>query len=119
MLEKAAQPQELPERLASLQKAINSLIDGFIREMEELRSKHQEYIRQFLLKNYSGSALKKRLAGREQLDEAEANGDCFHKPMLELNHKNEGESPYKLSAEELEKRMGSINELRKLEAQVE
>ena len=108
LLNKAPLPQELPEHLASIEKGIDSLIDGFIKQLEELRRQHREYIRQFLLTRSGGSVLRRRLAGGECLDQATSTGDCFSKLVQEINQGSDVESPYKLSAGEIEQRTAAV-----------
>lgn len=45
ILEDVSKPPTLPAQLAQLEKGINDLIDGFIREMESLRGRHRDHIR--------------------------------------------------------------------------
>ena len=91
-----------------MEKGIDSLIDGFIKQLEELRRQHREYIRQFLLTRSGGSVLRRRLASGECLDQATSTGDCFSKLVQEINRGDEVESPYKLSAGEIEQRTAAV-----------
>lgn len=83
ILENLALPRELPEQLVNLEKSINSLIDGWVKKLQELKSQHEEYIRQFLRQS-GGSALQGRLASGERLDSNISTGDCFRRLVEEL-----------------------------------
>ena len=48
------------------------------------------------------------MAARECLDREEATGDCFSRLVAELKPKGEMESPYKLTLEEYEQKMGTV-----------
>jgi len=103
VLKKALQPTPLPKELAALEKSIDILIDGLVRDAEQLRARHRQHINQQAQQRTGGSTLRRCLAGREQLERREATGDGFHRLLQELSSTGPTESPYRLPAAELER----------------
>ena len=110
VLERLAAPLALPEELAKLEKRVDGVIDGFIRDLEELRVKHKAYIEQHLQQYFGNSALRAKLIAKERLEKNEATGDCFSRMLQEMGQLGKLESPYKLPADELERRMSAVHQ---------
>ena len=89
-------PTELPEELRKLEKNVDALIGGFIREMERLRDNHKQHIKKYLDSKMGGSTLRMKLAHKDPLVGVEATGEALHKLLQHINTPVKQTNPYSL-----------------------
>lgn len=110
ILEKVAQPIKLPEQLSKLESSVDIVIDGFIRQMEQLRIDHRQHIRQTMEQHMDRDALRTKLSRKEELERGEATGDMFFRMIQDLDKPLEIDSPYRLEKEAMEKELLAIHD---------
>ena len=93
-----------------MQVAIDRGIDALIRELEELKLKHQEHVRQHLLKHFKSDGLRAKLLNGERLTAQESTGNAFWVMLQELGKTSKVESPYVANKEQVEKIFASAKE---------
>ena len=95
---------QLPEQIRRLEQIVSQLIDGFIKQMEQVRSDHQQRMKEYIEEQLGGNALRRRLVRREELDKNEATGDHFYSMLREISKITNFASPYSSEGGELLKR---------------
>jgi len=108
MLKKVGVPLQLPEQLDDLRKGVDGLIDGFILEMQQLKTAHANYIDQHLDNQLGTAALRRRLTSREALERTEATGNGFFRLNQEATRMGKITSPYSMVFEELSLKIEAI-----------
>lgn len=77
LLKDVDRPLTLPAPQALLEKRIEDTIEGLIRDLEVLRAKHREHVKEHLQRVYGGSTLRRQLAERRPLERETSTGNNF------------------------------------------
>lgn len=106
LLDKISLPIVVPESIVKMEQHIDTLIDGFIQELQMLRTKHHDYIRKYSEEKSSKHSLRRQLMRSEDLVRTELTGSNLNRMLRDIDSPSVDEdNPYSLPANEMEKRM--------------
>lgn len=77
ILETVLQPPQLSQHLVDMEKSIEVVIDGLVKDLEHLRVSHREHIKLFMENQKGRNTLQRKLIETSSLEVAEATGNCF------------------------------------------
>lgn len=67
VLETVDRPLSLPEELTATEKSIDMCIEGLIKQLEDLRTTHKQYVKQHVKRAFKSESLRSKLIQRQVL----------------------------------------------------